>query len=113
MSLGYEPASEPLLISTNPHPQSARQVRAHHALLGEFMGTFLLCYVVLETAVNPQVLPLSISHGARPVHLIITMIKWFRTSRLSIQNSLSLPLSFLLCYVVLETAVNPQVLAAL
>ena len=29
------------------------------------------------------------SHGARPVHLIITMIKWIRTSRLSIQNSLS------------------------
>jgi len=28
------------------------------------------------------------SHGARPVHLIITMIKWIRTSRLSIQNSL-------------------------
>ena len=32
------------------------------------------------------------SHGARPVHLIITMIKWFRTSRLSIKNSLSLGL---------------------
>ena len=30
------------------------------------------------------------SHGARPVHLIITMIKWIRTSRLSIKNSLSL-----------------------
>jgi len=30
------------------------------------------------------------SHGARPVHLIITMSKWFRTSRLSIKNSLSL-----------------------
>jgi len=29
------------------------------------------------------------SHGARPVHLIVTMIKWIRTSRLSIQNSLS------------------------
>jgi len=29
------------------------------------------------------------SHGARPVHLIITMIKWNRTSRLSIKNSLS------------------------
>ena len=28
------------------------------------------------------------SHGAKPVHLIITMIKWIRTSRLSIQNSL-------------------------
>jgi len=30
------------------------------------------------------------SHGARPVYLIIKMIKWFRTSRLSIKNSLSL-----------------------
>ena len=29
------------------------------------------------------------SHGARPVHLIITMIKWIRTTRLSIKNSLS------------------------
>ena len=27
------------------------------------------------------------SHGARSVHLIITMIKWIRTSRLSIKNS--------------------------
>jgi len=30
------------------------------------------------------------SHGARPVHQIIAMIKWIRTSRLSIKNSLSL-----------------------
>jgi len=29
------------------------------------------------------------SHGARPVHQIISMIKWIRTSRLSIKNSLS------------------------
>jgi len=29
------------------------------------------------------------SHGARPVHLIITMITWIRTSRLSIKKSLS------------------------
>jgi len=29
------------------------------------------------------------SHGAMPVHLIITMIKWIRTSTLSIKNSLS------------------------
>jgi len=28
------------------------------------------------------------SHGARPVHLINTMIKWIRTSRLSMKNSL-------------------------
>ena len=27
------------------------------------------------------------SHGARSVHLIITMIKWIRISRLSIKNS--------------------------
>ena len=33
---------------------------------------------------------ISNSHGARPVHLIITMIKWIRTSRLSIKKSLSL-----------------------
>ena len=32
------------------------------------------------------------AHGAKPVHLIITMIKWIRTSRLSINNSLSLTL---------------------
>ena len=28
------------------------------------------------------------SHGARPVNLIITMIKWIRTNRLSMNNSL-------------------------
>ena len=30
------------------------------------------------------------SHGAGPVHQIISMIKWIRTSRLSIKNYLSL-----------------------
>jgi len=30
------------------------------------------------------------SHGARPIHQIISMIKWIRTSRLSVQNCLSL-----------------------
>ena len=34
------------------------------------------------------------SHGARPVHLIITIIKWVRTSRLAITNPLSLPSLF-------------------
>ena len=28
------------------------------------------------------------AHGARPVHQIISMINWIRTSRLSIKNSL-------------------------
>ena len=31
----------------------------------------------------------STSHGARPVHFIISLIKWIRTSSLSIKNSLS------------------------
>ena len=31
------------------------------------------------------------SRGARPVHRIIPMIKWIQTSRLSIQNFLSVP----------------------
>ena len=31
----------------------------------------------------------SISHGARPVHQINSMIKWIRTSRLSMKNSMS------------------------
>ena len=30
------------------------------------------------------------SHGARPVHLTITMIKWIRTNRLTIKNSPSI-----------------------
>jgi len=34
------------------------------------------------------------SHRARPVLLIITMIKWIQTSRLSLMNSLSRHLSF-------------------
>ena len=29
------------------------------------------------------------SHGARQIHLIIIMINWIRTSRLSMKNSLS------------------------
>ena len=29
------------------------------------------------------------SHGPRPVHLITTMIKWIRTCRFSMKNSLS------------------------
>jgi len=37
-----------------------------------------------------QSVPALTGGGARPVHLIITMIKWIRTSRLSTKNSLSL-----------------------
>jgi len=41
--------------------------------------------------IDEQTMRVHHSHGARPVHLIITMIKWTRTSRLSIKNSLSGP----------------------
>ena len=34
------------------------------------------------------------SYGARPVHQIISMIEWIRTSRLSIKNSVALPQTF-------------------
>ena len=42
----------------------------------------LLCDVRLPGKGNSN------SHGARPVHLIITMTEWIRTSRLSMKNSL-------------------------
>ena len=52
--------------------------------------------VILEVSSLPRKVDIrlpgkgdSISHGARPVHQIISMIKWIRTSRLSIKNSLS------------------------
>ena len=50
------------------------------------------------------------SHGARPLHLIITMIRWIRTSRLSIKNSLSLVsmrLEFLTCRADLKKSCGP------
>jgi len=45
-------------------------------------------------SIPPRMLPSEAEPGAgraalaRPVHLIITMIKWIRTSRLSIKHSL-------------------------
>ena len=44
-------------------------------------------------------------HGARPVHLIITMVWWIRTSRLSIKNSLSQNATW--CFVLLNECALP------
>ena len=47
---------------------------------------------VLTFGVTPVRLPgigNSKSHGARPVHLVIRMMKWIRTSSLSIKKSFS------------------------
>ena len=52
-------------------------------------------------------------HGARPVYLIIPMIKWIRTSRLSIKNSLSLVGRDLCQERVKAADLVPQVLATL
>ena len=46
-------------------------------------------------------------HGARPVHLTIAMIKWIRSSRLSLKNSLSLLKSPLKCPALHDPAVSP------
>ena len=81
MSLKYEPASEP-------------QVRRNHRLrIGRYNQHTHETIPMDKTPVEYLQVPLS--HGARPVHLIITMIMWIRTSGLSIENSLSLGL---LCY---------------
>jgi len=54
-------------------PASAAVTRGMFTLRGELMHAFVSYRVATEG---------SNSHGARPVHLIITMIKWIRTSRL-------------------------------
>ena len=53
--------------------------------------TFLACFAAILGKVDVRLPGKGNSnfHGARPVHQIITMIKWIRTSRLSIKNSLS------------------------
>ena len=82
MRLKYEPVSEPLHISLKLKP--GWKVRKRHR--------------VSEAGVEHQKRKVDVrlpgkgdsnSHGARPVHLIITMIKWIRTRRLSIKISLS------------------------
>jgi len=72
MSLKYEPTSEPLqghTVVISLHQPSSRMWQVGVRLPGKANSN---------------------SHGARPVHLIITMMKCIRTSRLSIKNSLSL-----------------------
>ena len=80
MGLKYEPSSEPLHISLHTLGQPARGL----------VGTSdRKVDVRLPGKGNSN------SHGARPVHLILTMIQWIRTSRLSIKISLyvEVPLS--------------------
>ena len=71
--------------------QSVRRDGAH-TLSGMFVvpRALLVCILSLEPSRKVDVrLPgtgNSNFHGARPVHLVITTIKWFRTCRLSIKT---------------------------
>ena len=56
---------------------------------GEGLGDGEGVHLARKVGVRLSGIENSNSHGARPVHLIITMMKWFRTSRLSMENSLS------------------------
>ena len=120
MSLKYEPSSEPLHISAKwlflgikPLGTTGRGTAGFAALFhvdrlhqgapplppppthmvvptyGRSWGSFNH-FFIRKVDVRLPGKGNSDSHGARPVHLIITMIKWIRTSRLSIKNSLSL-----------------------
>jgi len=60
-----------------------RPVRVHGSQLALYDNCPRKVDVRLPGKVNSD------SHGARPVHLIIRMIEWIRTSRLPIKNSLS------------------------
>ena len=79
MSLKYEPASEPF------------RVPGSETWGVELRGTG-------EVTLHLDILPRQVdarqpgkgkanSYGARPVHLIVTMMKWTLTSRMSIKNS--------------------------
>ena len=85
MSLKYEPSSEPLHLSgvlewfldlVVCSRLCAEEERGGLALVGSWLADGLVDGLGGCDRAN--------SHGARPVHLIITMIKWTRTSRLSI-----------------------------
>ena len=65
----------------------------HASILEAFTAEFT------TTGVNPNTRKVGVrlpgkgnsnSHGARPVHLVIWMIEWIQTSRLSMNNSLYL-----------------------
>jgi len=106
MSLKYEPASEPLHISAVALRVSLRRAArcltsrnpATRSTLSRTSRHFRATGDWTKTGPTRETHPsrrswaaearYSSSHGARPVHLIITMVKWIRTSRLSIKNSL-------------------------
>ena len=91
----------PLYSSHHPQPQSGlgRKIRpefwSKHRLIRclsteQFLSSIRLMNGAISGKVDAR-LPgkgNSKSHGARPIHFIITMIKWIRTSRLSTKNSL-------------------------
>ena len=103
MSLKYATVSEPLHISLvqgrwPPRARPLRTVERQRACQhpGSHRSSSGPSQPALDTCTHTKVdvrLPgkeNSNSHGARPIHLIITMIKWIRTSRSSKKLSLYL-----------------------
>ena len=88
-----------------PLPWTLQQAHASWPMVVLGEGRFLVSEVTLQVELLAQFtidvrLPgkgNSNSHGARPIHLIITMIKWIRTSRMPIKKSLPLSILCLDC----------------
>ena len=99
MSLKYEPASELLHIHGGlpGYPREVGAILSIVTAVGTAGGPVRRvaravqpgegrCYRKVDVRLSGK--GNSNSHGAWPVHLIISMIKWIRASRLSIKNSL-------------------------
>ena len=72
-------------MCTRHNPRTIRLLKSQSARERLYTPCIRTVDVRLPGKVNSN------SHGARPVHLIITMIKWIRTSRLSIAQAAELP----------------------
>ena len=86
MSLKYEPASEPLHISVVCCPREMEGAGLSGEV-EEVLGSLLRDKALqdVESCIRKVDVRLpgkgnSNSHGARPVHLIITMLRWIRTN---------------------------------
>jgi len=82
-----ECVQERLRVEGSGHPPSLRRVSRRFTAIPRST-----CPKVRKIDVRLPGKGNSKSRGERPVHLIITMIKWIRTRRVSTENYLSAPL---------------------
>jgi len=93
-----KPSFDGKILRSNMHPPARPRYFAHSyepsslPMIKRLVLLSSACLIFLNRTVDIR-LPgkrISNSHGARPVHQIITMIKWIRTRGLLIKKSLSL-----------------------